>query len=1158
MSTDPRVSELLLQWEEEQEQGHLVSVEELCRDCPHLLDELRRKVTALQAMNPLLQGRRAAIDPEQTREAPGPVASPGTRSGGERAADPWLIARLPTIPGYEIERELGRGGMGVVYLARHISLGRLVALKMLLADPHTSDYQRQRFRAETETIARLQHPNIVQIYEVGEAEGRAFCALEYVDGGNLAEALHGKACPPRLAAELLATLADAVHAAHARGVIHRDLKPANILLQIADCGLRIENQTYTPTEKSAIRSLQSAIPKITDFGLAKQLEGNSGLTETGMVMGTPSYMAPEQAAGHNREIGPPTDVYSLGTILYEVLTGRPPLLGPTALETLTQVLDREPLPARRLQPRVPRDLDTICLKCLHKSPARRYASARELADDLRRFLRGEPIRARPVGAIERLARWCKRRPAVAALTAAVLLLLVAVMTVSSVGYFQTRRALASEEIQRKEAERLQTDAEEQRGEALKQSAAAVAAEKKVRESAVRMRRLLYPYDMLIAGQTWDSENGRAERVDRLLTGWNARPGEEDLRDFSWRYLWGLLHGSSGILRGHQRGAVRGAWLADGKLVTIDGLSVLRCWDADSGKVLTETPLLQADETARRVEVAANGTIAAVLTIQGVIRLYDTQTGRKLHTFQAAGQQSVALHLTFDGQRVVVHRASDGRVWLWDTASGERILDGETGRKNEPSSALAPDGITLAVRTGPAQSQAALLNLLTMTRRGPMPANVTISSMVFSADGKHLAAGTLGGTIFHWDAATAKKTASYSVHLGSVSCLDFSADGNHLASGSAEGMVVLTDLKNGVTFFRGKGHTSGITFVSLSPDGKRLASGSSDGTVRIWDLMHPPGPRKLKEASRRINALACSPDGKWLASAQGTQIRLWDAHTGQAGKALSAPPAEQTQVWRIAFAPDSKRLAAGDGEGVVRLWNIETAEPLGILKDEAGLPRQNNPMGVTSLAFSPDGKHLAVGHGALAAYLGDYDQIARVWDVQMRKVIRALPHRNTVYAVCFSRDGKLLVTGCADKKVRTWHAATWKSDRTITAPRPVRSMALSPDSNLVAAGLTNGNVAVWELGTGALSFAAHEHVRRVDALSFTPDGKSIVSAGEDFSVRLWRIISERAQLVLKGHNAPVLALAATPDGNAIASADRSGIILLWQAPSFAQIEAAGKR
>jgi serine/threonine-protein kinase len=324
--------------------------------------------------------------------------------------DPIATAALrepPPVPGYEILGVLGRGGMGVVYKARHVRLKRLVALKMVLAGEHAGREERVRFGQEAEAVARLQHPGIVQIYEVGEHAGRPYFSLELVEGGSLARKLSGTPLPAREAAGLAEALAQAVHAAHRRGVVHRDLKPANVLL--------------TP----------DGAPKIGDFGLAKQLDQDSGQTKSGAILGTPSYMAPEQARGEGHAVGLRTDVYALGAILYEMLTGRPPFRGTSVVETLEQIRSNEPVPPRQLQPAVPRDLETVCLKCLQKEPPKRYAGADALADDLRRFLGGEPIRARPAGAAERLWRWCRRNPRVAGLSAAVLALLVTVGVVST-------------------------------------------------------------------------------------------------------------------------------------------------------------------------------------------------------------------------------------------------------------------------------------------------------------------------------------------------------------------------------------------------------------------------------------------------------------------------------------------------------------------------------------------------------------------------------------------------------------------------------------------------------------------------------------------------------------------------------------------------------
>jgi tetratricopeptide (TPR) repeat protein len=361
MANDDRETDLLMRWHEIHDQGTDLSPEELCADCPELLDSVKREIEKLKRLDAL---RTGAIDFE---------------------------AAPPVVSGYEVLGVLGRGGMGVVYQARHVQLNRLVALKMLRAGRHAAWQEVQRFRTETEAVARVQHPNIVQIHDVGEAEGQPYFAMEFVGGGTLGQKLAGTPLSAHQGAGLVETLARAVHTAHEHGIIHRDLKPTNVLLT------------------------GEGVPKVTDFGLARLLDVEAGRTQTGAVLGTPAYMAPEQAAGQTRQLSPAVDVYALGAILYELLTGRPPFKAVTALETLDLVRAQEPVPPRRMQPRVPRDLETICLQCLQKEATKRYATALALADDLRRFGNGEPIRARPVPAWAQAWKWAKRRPALASL-----------------------------------------------------------------------------------------------------------------------------------------------------------------------------------------------------------------------------------------------------------------------------------------------------------------------------------------------------------------------------------------------------------------------------------------------------------------------------------------------------------------------------------------------------------------------------------------------------------------------------------------------------------------------------------------------------------------------------------------------------------------------
>ena len=375
---------------------------------------------------------------------PGLVLPPG-RSTPHATPPVEPIPSLPHVPGYEILGVLGRGGMGVVYKARQVGLKRLVALKMVAAGVLAEPQELARFRAEAEAAAALQHPNIVPIYEVAEHQGQPYFAMELIEGGSLAQAV-GREEAPRCVAELVETLARAIHYAHGRGIVHRDLKPANILLRKSE----IQDPKSEIDDPSGVSDFGFRIsdftPKVTDFGLAKRLAGETAGTQTGVILGTPSYMAPEQAAGRTRDIGPATDVYALGAILYEMLLGRPPFQGETPLETLQQVREREAVPPRRLRPAVPRDLETICLKCLQKEPGRRYASAQALAEDLRRFVNGEPVLARPVGAWERGMKWARRRPLAAALVL-VSLLAVAGLLVGTVWIEEARRQADREAAQ---------------------------------------------------------------------------------------------------------------------------------------------------------------------------------------------------------------------------------------------------------------------------------------------------------------------------------------------------------------------------------------------------------------------------------------------------------------------------------------------------------------------------------------------------------------------------------------------------------------------------------------------------------------------------------------------------------------------------------------
>jgi serine/threonine protein kinase/tetratricopeptide (TPR) repeat protein len=405
-SNEPRVQELLDEIFNSER-----TPEEVCGACPELLPEVRKRWQEMR----LVESELDAMFP-----TPGPDANGATAALGHPDTE------LPQIPGYEIGAVLGHGGMGVVYKARQLSLNRTVALKMLLGGAYAGPRERARFLREAEAVAGLRHPNLVQVHDVGDYNGLPYFTMEHVEGGSLAQKLLGTPQPFRQAAALVATLAEAVQVAHQGGIVHRDLKPANILLQRKSEVPNSKLQARDPKTESVLPPPKSNFefrisdfdPKIADFGLARHFDTGPSLTLNGARVGTPSYMAPEQAMGKTRTIGPSVDIYSLGAILYELLTGRPPFRGETSAETELQVISQDPVPPSRLNARVPRDLETICLKCLHKDPQGRYATAAALADDLRRFQRGESIAARPVGPLERFGKWVRRRPAAAALLGA--------------------------------------------------------------------------------------------------------------------------------------------------------------------------------------------------------------------------------------------------------------------------------------------------------------------------------------------------------------------------------------------------------------------------------------------------------------------------------------------------------------------------------------------------------------------------------------------------------------------------------------------------------------------------------------------------------------------------------------------------------------------
>jgi WD40 repeat protein len=1006
-------------------------------------------------------------------------------------------------PGYEVLRTIGRGGMGVVYCARQTGLNRLVALKALRG---TGDEEKARFRREAESIARVSHPNIVQVFETGEHGGCPFLAMELVEGGSLDLKLRGGPLPAREAAALLQTLARAVHHAHEAGIIHRDLKPANVLM--GDSG-----------------------PKIADFGLAKRIDG-LGPTASQTVLGTPGYMAPEQAIGRSKEVGPAADIYGLGAVLYECLTGKPPFQAETALDTALLVLTQEPVPPCRLNPRVPAELETVCLKCLEKEPQRRYATAEALADDLGRWLDGKPILARPAGLLLQSWKWARRHPAIAALVGTSLLsgLLLLVLGV----VFNARLALRLGEIEQLKAE----------AGGLKEEAAIAAyrarfsagwqaysradikaAEGYLAACPADQRRLEWGLLRHLCRADLATLPVDQEAVQCLAFhpagGTLAVGGGADWKRDAPGYL--LMHTRPGgrLQRkpGHPEPVTTIAFGPDGVMASASlTLSSFVTKEKPRGKVvLWDAKGNKTEELAGSTAVAfsADGAHLAWVGEDGTIRVRERRSGQ---TTSLPKDESQVLCLGFCGPGLL---ASVGaRVWVeegrvrqrgvvraWQLATGKQAWMRES---DEAWMALAssPSSRLLAV-AGSGRRIALLDQADGKLVRELVGHTDRVGSLAFAPGGDLLASAGPDRIIRLWEASTGTPRGELCGHATTVTALAFApgraADDWLLASGEHAGLVKYWG-PAGTGYSGLRGHRAMVLHVVFSHDSQHVATASGDGTARLWTS----AGTLVRRMDCPAQHVSFSPDGKWLATAEADmkdeskpgRVRLWPVGKSGEPKELIVTPGERAVA--AVFSGDSRRVAVALGRlsikgvkgGRVVLLDAEDGSMAGTCDADLGMP--------SSIAYSPDGKTLAVAG----------------WNGQLG-----------LFAASGGKPLRLVSLG----------------------ETPLTALAYGP-AGLVAVADERGRVALVEAETGERvhSFPAADGA--VYGLSFDPTGSRLATASLPLNsvadVRLFDVGSGEEMLVLPGCHT----VAFSKDGTRLAAPVAANPLLppevrLWHIPRW---------
>ncbi len=1046
------------------------------------------------------------------QDTPGTIArTPAEVERSEQSARE-LISEV--VPGYVLLRELGRGGMGVVYEARHINLNRVVALKMILGREQAHPDELTRFLAEAESVAAVRHENVVQVYDYGESHGRPYMVLEFCPGGTITRLLPKapeSATDPRAMAELISAVARGVAAAHAVGIVHRDLKPGNVFLD-AD-----------------------GTPKVADFGLAKRGEGMD-VTRTGVGMGTPAYMAPEQARDA-KFVGPPADVWALGVMLYEALTGTRPFTGTSAVELLLKIEMDAPVPPRSVVPAVPRDLELICLKCLDKDPQKRYPTAEELADDLDRYLTGRPISVRPTGPVERAYKWARRnKVATAALFAATLAvvvgggLLVALKEANTEG---AKRKAAEEGAARIERERLAELARRKAAEitSIKAKGESDEQRQKREKAEGRVRDVQYFDQLLRAAQLRFDD---PQQGVKLLTDPAHCP--PDRREIVWNVLHRFCRRE--YLTLPDLGATALAAAPDSKTLAVGtrgAKALVRVLDVTTGKEIRALPGHTADVTA--VTFASAGKVLASADAAGTIRVWDAESGKpgRVLTGWPGGVRALALSpdgrwlaAGCGGHPLVDKAPADIKVWDLQKEGAATVLGGHTG----PVWALAFNAAGDALASCAPDGTVRLWDVTPARHRQTLQHSGWVACVAFSPDGKKVVAGNADGVIRVWSTADGKRANEWNGMAAGAYGAAFAPDGTALATAHEGGAIGVMQVKiwnpdTGKQLYAldmGKGRVDALAYT---PDGNVLAAADQNGAVRFWRMKLTDEDVSVP-AHARGYAVAWSPDGGTIASGGGFplggDVRLWDAKTGEP---RGAAWPHKGRVLALAYSPDGGTLAVAGDNGELKLLNATTG---------TGPAVAAHAKAVRCLAFAPDGATVATG--------GE-DGGVSLWDARTGELrLRFEGHQKQVMAVTFARDGRTLATGSHDRTVRLWDArdgrlkSRWECDASVLA------LAFAPEGDVLYCG-EPAVVRARDVATGAGGASGTSHRNWVFSLSLSRDGRTLATGSHDGTVRLWDAVGMREVLVLPTNAGEVKCVTLAPNGNALAAIGIDGRIRVWR-------------